>query len=212
MGLFVVFEGPDGSGKTTQVARLVEGLRARGIPGIGTREPGGTILGDRLRELMLGEGAIPMQPLTWALLMNAARSELVKTIIRPALEAGMVVVADRYWYSTVAYQGWGEGLDSGTVRELSRIAADECQPDLVIYLNVSPAEGLDRKHGTGLNVLDRKPIAFHRRVNDAYRNMAAAEPTRWAVFDGLRPANELAEAILARVLQAREAPVEVPTA
>ena len=178
--MFIVFEGPDGAGKSTQVELLTQALRARSIPAIAVPEPGGTSVGEAVREIMFGEPPFPMRPLTWAFLMNAARSELVDTVIRPSILRGMVVIADRYWYSTLAYQGAGEGLDSTIIRDLSAIAISGLEPEMVLYLDVSSA-GIERKRTGSLNVLDRRPLEFHKRVVACYREMAGGDPERWVV-------------------------------
>ena len=180
--MFIVFEGPDGAGKSTQVELLANSLIAGGMDVLSVREPGGTEVGEAARNIMFAEPPLPMLPLTWAFLMNAARSELVGEVIRPALARGTTVLADRYWYSTLAYQGEGEGLDSEMVHILSRLATGGLEPDLVICLAVPPAVGMSRKHAGNPNVLDRRPLEFHMRVVEAYETMARREPAKWRVL------------------------------
>ena len=204
MSLFVVFEGPDGAGKSTQVDLLAEGLRANGYTVVTTREPGGTPVGDAAREVMFGEHAVPMEPLTWAFLMNSARAELVSQVVRPALERGEVVISDRYWYSTMAYQSGGDGLSSDVVTELSRIATGGLEADLVVLLDLPASEGLERKRGGVMNQLDRRPLDFHERVRKAYAEMAAADPERWVTVDAMLAREEMAEVTLRRTLDALE--------
>lgn len=197
--MFVVFEGPDGAGKSTQARLLSERLEEHGLDVTSVREPGGTDVGEALRAIMFREPPPSMQPVTWALLMNAARAELVVNVIRPALDRGSIVIADRYWYSTLAYQSGGEGVDPDLTRHLSLAATAGLEPDLIIFIDVPPESGLARK-GNRLNVLDRRPIEFHQRVRLAYHAMADQHPDRWLTFDGLEPRDELAGSILSQVL------------
>lgn len=201
MGAFLVFEGPDGAGKSTQAALLTNELRNRGLQVLSTREPGGTEIGDAVRDLMLGGRHLSMDPLTWTFLMNAARAELVSKVIRPALKDGAIVILDRYWYSTIAYQGFGEGLGADVVRMLSLTATDGLAPDLVILLDIAPEVGLARKDSNDFNVMDKRPLDFHVRVHDAYTEMAVQDPNRWACFDADRPVDSLHAGIRNRVLQ-----------
>ncbi|HEV3312772.1 MAG TPA: dTMP kinase [Chloroflexota bacterium] len=204
--MFIVFEGADGAGKSTQVKLLTEGLTERGIDTIAVREPGGTPAGEAVREIMFGrEPPLPMRPLTWAFLMNAARAELVAEVVAPALRQGCVVIADRYWYSTMAYQGAGDGVDADVIRRLSRIATTGLEPDLVILFDVPAAEAMERKRSGSRDVLDRRPLDYHERVVQAYRGLAARDPDRWHVLDGLEPPEALAQAVLEEVLIAIDA-------
>ncbi len=206
MSLFVVFEGPDGAGKSTQVNLLADELRARDYAVVTTREPGGTPVGDAVREVMFGDDAAPMRPATWAFLMNAARSELVADVVKPALARGDVVISDRYWYSTMAYQSGGDRLEAEVVKELSGIATGGLEADLVILLDLPARVGLDRKAGGVMNQLDKRPIDFHERVREAYAKMAAGDPGRWVTVDAAQPPEALAAQVLERTL-ARLEPV-----
>lgn len=195
-GRFVTFEGPEGAGKTTQLRLLVDWLRGRGIEPVVTREPGGTPMGDRIREAMFGAVDHGIRPLTEALLMSAARAQHVQELLLPSLEAGKLVLCDRYTDATLAYQGGGRGMDAGVLRQLIAIAAGGLQPDLTIYFDVPAEVGLRRKlqaHGQGgeLNHLDRMDLAFHERVVAAYKALIAAEPGRWRVVDASRPLDEV---------------------
>jgi dTMP kinase len=186
-GWFITIEGPEGAGKTTQAARLESLLRRTGIPVVRTREPGGTTLGEQLRDLLLGGGATspPIDPLADAFLFNAARRQLVAEVIRPALEGGVTVICARFADSTLAYQGHGSGLDLGTLRSLEQVATDGLRPDLTLLLDLPVEVGLARKTET----VDQTrfetgfDIAFHRRVRDGFLSLAAAEPGRFAVVD-----------------------------
>jgi len=197
-GCFVTFEGGEGSGKTTQLERLAQRLRARGLEPLVTREPGGTPLGEGIRTLLLDPQRRPA-PMTEALLMEAARAELVAGVIRPALAAGRVVLCDRYDDSTLAYQGGGRGLDADLLRALSRAATGGLRPDLTLLFDLDPAAGLARRARAAgsVNRLDREPEAFHSRVRARYLELAAAEPARFVVLDGALPPDRLEERVWA---------------
>jgi dTMP kinase len=197
-GCFVTFEGGEGSGKTTQLERLAQRLRARGLEPLVTREPGGTPLGEGIRTLLLDPLRRPA-PMTEALLMEAARAELVAGVIRPALAVGRVVLCDRYDDSTLAYQGGGRGLDADLLRALSRAATGGLRPDLTLLFDLDPAAGLARRARAegSVNRLDREPEAFHSRVRARYLELAAAEPARFVVLDGALPPDRLEERVWA---------------
>ena len=191
-GLFVTFEGGEGTGKSTQIARLAERLRARGLEPVITREPGGTPLAEGIRALLLDAGRAP-GPLAEAFLMEAARADLVAHVIRPALAGGRVVLCDRYDDSTLAYQGAGRGLDPAMLRGWNRAATGGLTPDLTLLLDLDPAAGLERRAGAAgePNRLDREPREFHTRVRDGYLALARAEPTRFLVLDASIPPEAL---------------------
>ena len=185
-GWFITIEGPEGAGKTTQAARLEAYLRDSGIPTIRTREPGGTALGERIRELLLDPVAHqrPVDPLADALLFNAARRQLVEEVIRPALALGTTVVCARFADSTLAYQGYGSGLPLDDLRALERVATGRLRPDLTILLDVPPEAGLRRKAPDDRTRFELAfDLDFHRRVRDGFLALAAAEPDRFAVVD-----------------------------
>jgi len=182
-GLFVTFEGGEGSGKSTQIERLAARLAARGIAAVRTREPGGTPLGEGVRDLLLDPARRP-SAMTEALLLESARAELVATVIRPALAAGRVVLCDRYDDSTLAYQGGGRGLDEAALRALNRAATGGLVPALTLLFDLDPERGLARRSEAGpTNRLDRESLEFHLRVRRRYLELAAAEPARWRVLD-----------------------------
>lgn len=197
-GRFIVLEGPDGAGKSLQAARLAADLRARGHIVTMTREPGGTPLGELIREILLARDEIPRSPASQALLFNAARGQLVRDVIGPALERGETVVCDRSADSTVAYQGFGSGLEISSLRELERFATSGLQPDLVLLLDVPPKVGLARRAGGDANELtayERSPhhdLDYHERVRAGYLTMAAADPGRWRVIDASRTPDAVA--------------------
>ena len=183
-GLFVTFEGGEGSGKSTQIARLAARLRALGADPLVTREPGGTPLAEGIRTLLLDPKHRPL-PVSEALLMVAARADLVATVLRPALLAGRPVLCDRYTDSTLAYQGGGRGLDARMLEGWNAAATGGLAPDLTLLFDLDPGVGLARREAAGLqaNRLDRETLEFHRRVRERYLELAAREPERWRVLD-----------------------------
>jgi dTMP kinase len=199
-GLFVTFEGGEGSGKSTQLARLEERLRRSGFDPLVVREPGGTPLAETVRGLLL-DPATPVAAVTEALLMVAARSDLVATRLKPALESGRIVICDRYTDSTLAYQGGGRGLEGGMLASWNRAATGGLVPDLTLLFDLEPELGLARRaaaHG-GANRIDLESEAFHTRVRERYLQLARAEPARFAVLDADRPPQELAERVWSAV-------------
>ncbi len=184
-GQFVVFEGGESVGKSTCAAWLAT-LRGAQL----THEPGGTQLGRELRRLLLGEAGMQLNVLTEALLMASDRAQHVSEVIRPALEAGRNVVCDRYIGSSLAYQGYGRGLDVELVRMLSEVATGGLWPDLVLLLDMDPQRAAQR--GTvRSDRFEELGLGFHRRVRAGYLELAAAEPARWAVIDADRSAVEV---------------------
>ena len=185
--MFITFEGPDGSGKTTQVPPLVEFLRARGCRVFATREPGGTLIGDQIRAVLHDLKNQGLQPHTEILLYAASRAQLVAQEIQPRLLAGEIVICDRYADSTLAYQGYGRGLDLPTLRTILRFATGGLQPELTLYLDITAEEGLRRRaqashEGAEWNRLDAESVEFHRRVVAGYRALIAEDPARWVVI------------------------------
>lgn len=196
MHLFIVFEGGEGSGKTTQANMLRRQLLKLGLPVVLTREPGGTRLGTSLRRWLKWGDGITAQ--TELLFLLAARSQLVAEVIRPALGKGVIVICDRYAHSTVAYQGYGRGMDSKLLDKLNDFVTQGLLPDLVVLLDVDPGEGLGRLRG-GRDRFEREGISFHQRVREGYLKMAAAERERWLVVDATLPKKEIREQIWLRV-------------
>ncbi|MBI3764416.1 MAG: dTMP kinase [Chloroflexi bacterium] len=196
MSLFITFEGPEGSGKSTQITPLADRLRALGHDVCLTREPGGTDIGDQIRQVLHDLKNTAMQPRAEILLYSASRAQLVGEIIRPHLERGGIVLCDRYADSTMAYQGYGHGLDLGALRAITEFATGGLKPDLTILLDVETEEGLRRRRSSGeWNRLDAYALAFHQRVRQGYLGMAAAEPERWVVVDAGRAVEEVAEEV-----------------
>lgn len=193
-GLFVTFEGPEGGGKTTQIHRLVDSLRSAGLVVLPLREPGGTTIGEKIRSLLLDMAGSPMQIETEALLFLAARRELVQERIQPALQAGQTVICDRFADATLAYQGYGRGMDLDTLRALNDFATAGCRPDLTVLLDLPVEAGLQRRKldPAAWNRFDAASLAFHEQVRRGYLELAGAEPGRWRVIDAARPADTVA--------------------
>ena len=199
-GRFITIEGPEGAGKTTQAERLEQSLRERRLPVVRTREPGGTALGERIRELLLAPSPTPHDPLADALLFNAARRQLVEEILEPALDAGTTVVCARFADSTRAYQGYGGGLPLDALKRLEEIATGGLEPDLTILLDLPVEIGLGRKGPADQTRFETSyDLAFHRRVRSGFLAMAVAEPGRFAVVDATAPEDAVAKRILRAV-------------
>lgn len=201
MSLFVTFEGPEGSGKTTQIGLLVQALRGSGLQVVTTREPGGTDLGEALRRMLL-ESDTPISPEAEAYLMTGARAEHVRSVIRPALMRGDVVLCDRFADSTFAYQGGGRQLDVSDLRTMQKIAIGDTSPDLTILVDVPAEVGLQRRsRAQNTNRIDREDLEFHTRVAFWYRQEARANPDRWVVVDGSQSPADVHVAVLENVIE-----------
>ena len=197
-GWFLTFEGPEGAGKTTQIARLADALTARGQSVTRTREPGGDAVGERVRDLLLHGTVVNEAEL---LLFAAARAQNVAGVVRPALEAGHVVLCDRYTDSTLAYQGAGRGLPLDLIARINAFATGGLVPDRTFLLDLPPSVGLARQRPGDRNRLDREALDFHERVRRGFLDIAAREPSRILVLDAARPADEVAERLLSAVLE-----------
>lgn len=210
--MFITFEGPEGSGKTTQIRLLAEWLQSQGRAVVTTREPGGTRIGNGVRGLLLDISHTEMTPRTETLLFNAARAQIVHEVIRPALQAGQVVLCDRFFDSTLAYQGYGYGQDRAELERIIRYATGGLCPDLTIYLDVQPEVGLARKQAGSTqewNRLDARAVAFHQAVQQGYEELIRAEPARWSVIEGDLPAEVVQRAIVALVASRLSVGVDV---
>jgi dTMP kinase len=197
--LFATFEGTDGSGKTTQIRLLATALEQLGCRLLLTREPGGTQLGESLRRLLL-DSSVPIGPEAEAYLMTAARAEHVRRVIRPALEEGTVVLCDRFYDSTFAYQGGGRGLSVDDLRAMQHLAVGTVRPVLTFLLDVPAEVGLQRRaRESETNRIDRETRAFHDRVASWYRAEAQRDSVRWVVVDGTQPPDLVHTAIMQRV-------------
>lgn len=203
MGLFITFEGPEGGGKSTQIRRLAAHLSDRSCDVVVTREPGGTPLGESVRELLLGTRHSAMLPETEALLNSAARAQHVAEVIRPALELGKIVLCDRYVDSTLAYQGAGRGLDVDYLSKLQSFATRDLWPDLTILLDVPVEVGMARRVESGepLNRFDADSRAFHERVRTFFLDTASADPVRWRLVDARADASAVEQVLLEITLQ-----------
>jgi len=201
VGLFIVFEGTEGSGKSTQSRALKRRLLEAGYPVILTYEPGGTKLGRRVRHwLKWDKSFAPQTELFELFLFLAARAEIVAGVILPALEKGTVVICDRYADSTAAYQGYGRGVDLSLIKTLNNVATGGLSPDLVVLLDVDAEKGIGRK-GVKRDRFEQEELAFHRKVHRGYLEIAADEPERWLVVDALLPRKKIQELIWERVEQ-----------
>ena len=202
--MFITLEGPDGSGKTTQVAPLADFLRQQGYAVYTTREPGGTEIGDQVRSILGNLGNTSMNPRTEILLFLAARAQLVEQEIRPRLARGEIVISDRYADSTLAYQGYGHGVDLDLLRQLLNFATGNLWPDLTILFNLSAEEGLNRRRNCGgeWNRLDAYEEAFHQRVQQGYLSLVKQESDRWQMIDATQDRDTI-QAVLREIILLR---------
>jgi dTMP kinase len=202
MGLFITFEGPEGSGKTTQIRLLAEWLGEQGREVLTTREPGGTRIGEAIRNVLLSPAHTEMCAETEILLFSAARAQIVRESLQPHLVRGGVVLCDRFADSTLAYQGYGRLLDLDTLRQITLFATGGLIPALTICLDLPVVEGLRRKQGgdqAEWNRMERERLDFQARVRHGYLALAAAEPQRWFVLDALREIEVIQAEIRQRV-------------
>ncbi len=205
--MFITLEGPEGSGKTSHLPHLVEYLREKGYTVFPTREPGGTSIGEQIREVLHSLKNTEMHPRTETLLYQAARAQFVEQVVRPRLALGEIVLSDRYADSTLAYQGYGHQQDLEQVRSLIRYATGGLVPDLTILLDVDVEIGLKRKKKADeWNRLDAYTVEFHQRVRAGYLEIVKQEPGRWVVVDAgqewERVQDELRKVFLERLQKA----------
>ena len=200
--MFITLEGPEGSGKTSHISSLADHLRVKGHTVFCTREPGGTSIGEQIRHVIHDLKNVEMHPRTETLLYQAARAQIVEQVIQPRLKAGEIVLSDRYYDSTIAYQGYGHQQDLEQVRALVRYATGGLVPDLTVLLDLDVEEGLRRKKKDNeWNRLDAYTVEFHQRVRAGYLEMAKAEPARWIVIDAGRTWDEVQEELRVIILQ-----------
>jgi len=201
-GCFITLEGPEGCGKTTQARLLAQWLESQSFPVLLTREPGGTPIGEQIRTVLHDCANRAMTAETEILLYSAARAQHVAEVIQPALQAGTIVICDRFYDSTYAYQGYGRGLPMDTLRMITAFATRGLTPDLTLYLDVPPELGLQRRAQSGetLNRLDREALAFHRRVRAGYQALMREEPARWRLVDATAPIDVVQEQLQGLVL------------
>jgi dTMP kinase len=194
---FVTFEGPDGSGKTSQLKLAAAWLESRGVPLLITREPGGTPIGEEIRKLLHDVRHTEMAREAEILLYSASRAQHVAEIILPALKAGKVVLCDRFYDSTYAYQGFGRGLPLEALQLITQFATQNLIPDLTLYLDIAPEIGLQRRERGGevLNRLDRETLEFHKRVREGYLTLIKENPGRWRTIDASGTLEEVHRAV-----------------
>lgn len=213
--MFITFEGPEGSGKTTQIQALASYLKGRGYDVVLTREPGGTAIGDQIRQVLLDPDNQEMLPEAEILLFSASRAQVIGQVIRPALDRGAIVICDRFADSTMAYQGYGQGLDMESLAAITEFATGGLTPDLTVYLDIEVEEGLQRKRAAlqagdsesaagrqgadAWNRLDQQALDFHNRVRQGYLDLAQAGPDRWLIINAARPRDVIQQDIRERV-------------
>jgi dTMP kinase len=197
MSLFLTLEGPEGSGKSTQAPRVAQLLRDRGWNTLLTREPGGTLIGDQIRAVLHDLANTSMHPRTEALLYSASRAQIVNEVVKPHLAAGGAVVCDRFFHSTLAYQGYGQRLDVGILRGITDFATVGLLPDWILLLDLPVEVGLERRRSSGgeWNRLDAYEVAFHQRVREGYLAMAREEPGRWCLIQAAGTPDQVWEEI-----------------
>jgi dTMP kinase len=186
--MFITFEGPEGSGKSSQISQLAAFIEKHGFSVVTTREPGGTAIGDQIRDCLHDVNNSEMFAATEFLLYSASRAQLVRELIEPALREGKIVLCDRYADSTIAYQGYGRMLDLAALQQITDFATGELKPDLTFLLDIDVERGLARRV-TGqaeMNRLDLEEIEFHKRVREGYHKLAQSEPQRWCIIDADR--------------------------
>ena len=200
--MFITLEGPEGSGKSSQLPDLAEFLRGQGWDVLTTREPGGTPIGDQIRQILMRLDNQELHPRTEILLFLASRAQLVEQVIKPALREGKLVLSDRFGDSTLAYQGYGHGIDLATLRAMLAFATDNLKPDLTLLLDVDVEIGLQRKRKEDeWNRLDAYELAFHQRVREGYHELCRQEPERWRVIDAMQPKEAVQTALRQAVMQ-----------
>jgi dTMP kinase len=202
--MFITLEGPEGSGKTSHIKPLTEWLTAQGYKVFATREPGGTNIGEQIRNVIHDMKNTEMPPRTETLLYQAARAQIVEQVIKPLLAADEIVISDRYYDSTIAYQGYGHQQNLDEVRALVKYATGGLTPDLTILLDVEVEVGLKRKKQNGVewNRMDAYEIEFYRRVRAGYLEMVKQEPKRWVVVDASQ-SWEMVQEELRKIIEAK---------
>ena len=201
--MFITLEGIEGSGKTTQIDRLVKFLEDRGVECIATRQPGGTLIGENIRSILLDPANSALEPLAELLLYMADRAQHINALIRPALQAGKTVVCDRYFDATIVYQGFARGLNIELIQQLHKILFDDLKPDVTLLLDLAPRIGLQRawqqlNNGQRSGVESRfeaENVAFHEKVRAGYLELARLEPDRFRIVDAAQPPDEVFTAI-----------------
>jgi dTMP kinase len=199
--MFITLEGPEGSGKTSQISLLADYVRTLGFKVLVTREPGGTFIGDQIRNVLVSLENKALTPQSETLLFLAARAQLVREVIQPALARGVIVISDRYADATLAYQGYGHGVDLDILKQLLTFATGGLEPSLKILMDIDVENGLRRKTDCGeWNRLDAYSVAFHERVRNGYHSLASSEPEKWVVIDASKD-RELVYADLCKAVE-----------
>jgi len=205
LNLFITFEGIEGCGKTTQIGLLTSFLKSIQRPFLLTREPGGTEVGDRIRQILLSSESVGIEPIAELYLYAAARVQHLRQVIFPALREGKVVICDRFADATLAYQGYGRGLDLAWIEEIHARTMEGVKPDLTFLLDLPVEEGLRRalkrmeKHSVREDRFEKEALDFHRRVREGYLILARREPRRIIVLDGMKEAQALHREILSHL-------------
>ena len=205
-GLFITVEGPDGAGKSTQIEFIKSFFKSKELDVLYTREPGGTIISEKIRNIILDKEHVEMAPLTEVMLYAASRAQLVSQVIKPALKSGKIVICDRFIDSSVAYQGFGREL-LAPVEAINAFAVDGCMPDLTLLLMVDSAKGIDRVKSLGSENMDRmekEKLDFHKKVYEGYEYIAEKEPSRIARIDGSQSIEKVSCHIEKELLKALE--------
>jgi dTMP kinase len=207
VGIFITFEGVEGSGKTTQIKQLAEFLTARGVPTILTREPGGCPIADKIRAILLDAENKALSPLSELMLYAAARSQHVTEVIAPSLEAGKVVVCDRFCDATLAYQSFARGIDRTLIDDLNRQACQGVSPDLTVLVDCDPTVGLERARrrieassGPREERFELEELAFHQKVRAGYLQLASEQPERFLIIDGAATIKEMFASISTQIM------------
>lgn len=207
-GILITFEGIDGSGKTTQINELIRRLDQRNIEYQLFREPGGTRIGEKIRDILLDKDHSSMLPITELLLYSASRYQLTMRSIVPALNAGKIVICDRFYDSTTAYQGFGRGIDLEFIKRLNAVATESLIPDITFILDISLEKRLKRLGEKNLDRLEREALAFHKKVREGFIAMAKEEPERMILIDGSRPSEEISKEIWNHVKSIKSEKIE----
>jgi dTMP kinase len=199
--MFITLEGPDGSGKSSQIPALIKRLEDEGFEVVATREPGGTAIGDQVRKVLFDMKNKGMHPRSEILLFQSSRAQIVEELIKPSLAEGKIVISDRYADSTLAYQGYGHGVDLDELKTIVNYATGGLRPDLSVLFDLEAEEGLSRRNSGGdWNRLDDYDLEFHRRVRQGYHSLMAEEPQRWKSLDASQALGKVAENLQGLVL------------
>jgi dTMP kinase len=201
--MFITFEGPEGSGKTTQIPLLASTLEEQGVPVLCVREPGGTFIGEKIRDILHNPEHTSLEDRAEVLLYSASRAQIVSEVLRPALAAGKVILCDRFFDSTFAYQGYGRGFSLDDLRHITLFATGGLRPNLTFYIDIPPEEGLRRRKQDSdaeWNRLDALALEFHQRVYDGYQALIESEPERWFRVDGRQSVEQVQQVIRGLVM------------